>query len=327
MNPKRRVALHAIGLAAAIPTAARAQALSGAPITLLVPQPAGNPTDALARRLQPSAQRELGQPLIVENMPGAGGALGVNKVLAQPPGTPALVISSQTEAILTPLSVRAARYGSESLRPILLVTRGPYVLVARPDLPARDFGELLALARQRSAQPLGYGHIGHGSMIHLLGERFARLTGVTLNHVPYKGVPPVMQDLVGGQIDLSFVPQSAARELAAAGRVKVYGTTAATVSPRMPEARPISAADPALADFVHGTWGAVFVSRLLPEDEVRRLHRALTIACHEPAFQAQTLATGSEPAPAMTLAELERFFEGEVKLYQAIAREVGVKPE
>jgi tripartite-type tricarboxylate transporter receptor subunit TctC len=145
--------------------------------------------------------------------------------------------------------------------------------------------------------------------------------------VPYKGVPPVMQDLVGGQIDLSFVPQSAARELLAAGRVKVYGTTAATASARMPEARPISAADPALADFVHGTWGAVFVSRQLPEDEVRRLHRALTVACHEPAFQAQTLATGSEPAPVMTLAELERFYEGEVKLYQAIAREVGIRPE
>ena len=306
---------------------AKAQALSGPPIHFIVPQPAGNPTDVLARRLQVAAQRELGQPLIMENLPGAGGSLGVNKMLSAPTGTSVLMIASQTESILTPLSVKAARYTSDKLRPVLLITRGPYVLLGRADLPARHLNELIQLARQRSSRPLAYGHIGNGSMIHLLGERLARKAGFNLTQVPYKGVPPVLQDLIGGQIDITFVPQSAVRDLASTGKVKVFGTTSSSASDRLPEALPISKLDASLSDFVHGTWGAVFVPRTMPDDDVRRLHKALTIACHDPQFQAQTAASGSDPAPPMSLQELERFFDDETRLYHAMAREIGIQPE
>ncbi|MFZ9261167.1 MAG: tripartite tricarboxylate transporter substrate binding protein [Limnohabitans sp.] len=317
--------LLAVGLSGSVRVSA--QALAGPPISFIVPQPAGNPTDVLARRLQMVAQRELGQPLIMDNLPGAGGSLGVNKMLSAPTGTPILLIASQTESILTPLSVKAARYSSDKLRPVLLITRGPYVLLGRADLPARNLGELIQLARQRASRPLAYGHIGNGSMIHLLGERLARKAGFALTQVPYKGVPPVLQDLIGGQIDITFVPQSAVRDLASSGKVKVLGTTGSAASDRLPEALPLSKLDPSLSDFVHGTWGAVFVSRSLPDEEVRRLHKALTVACHEPQFQAQTAASGSEPAPPMTLQELERFFDDETRLYQAMAREIGIQPE
>lgn len=305
----------------------RAQSLSGPPISFIVPQPAGNPTDVLARRLQVAAQRELGQPLVMENLPGAGGSLGVNKMLSAPAGTPVLMIASQTESILTPISVKAARYSSDKLRPVLLITRGPYVLLGRADLPARNLSELISLARQRASRPLAYGHIGNGSMIHLLGERLARKAGFALTQVPYKGVPPVLQDLIGGQIDITFVPQSAVRDLASSGKVQVLGTTGAVASDRLPEAVPLSRLDSSLADFVHGTWGAVFVSRALPDEEMRRLHKALTLACHEPQFQTQTAASGSDPAPPMTLKELERFFDDETRLYQAMAREIGIQAE
>ena len=304
-----------------------AQTLSGPPISLIVPQPAGNPTDILARRLQFATQRELGQAIVVENLPGAGGSLGVNKMLASPVASPVLMIASQTESILTPLSVRAARYTSERLRPVLLITRAPYILLGRADLPARHLGELVKLARNQPSRPLTFGHIGNGSMIHLLGERLARKTGISLTQVPYKGVPPVLQDLIGGQIDLTFVPQSAVRDLVASGKVKVFGTTAANTSEKIPEALPISKSDPVLSDFIHGTWGAIFVARTLPEEQVLRLHKALTAACHQTQFQSQTLASGSEPAPPMTLSELERFFDEETILYHAMAREIGIQPE
>lgn len=304
-----------------------AQSLNGSPISFIVPQPAGNPTDVLARRLQVAAQRELGQALIMENLPGAGGSLGVNKMLAAPAGTSVLLIASQTESILTPLSVKAARYSSDKLRPVLLITRGPYVLLGRADLPANSLSELITLARQRASRPLAYGHIGNGSMIHLLGERLGRKAGFVLTQVPYKGVPPVLQDLIGGQIDITFVPQSAVRDLASTGKVKVFGTTGASPSDRLPQALALSKLDASLSDFVHGTWGAVFVSRALPDEEVRRLHRALTVACHEPQFQQQTAASGSDPAPPMSLQELERFFDDETRLYQAMAREIGIQPE
>ena len=304
-----------------------AQTLSGPPVSLIVPQPAGNPTDILARRLQVATQRELGQAVVVENLPGAGGSLGVNKMLAASAASPVLMIASQTESILTPLSVRAARYTSDRLRPVLLITRGPYILLGRSDLPARNFSELINLARSRTSRPLTFGHIGNGSMIHLVGDRLARKTGMTLTQVPYKGVPPVLQDLMGGQIDLTFVPQSAVRDLASSGKVKVFGTTAANTSEKIPDALPISKSDPGLSDFIHGTWGAIFVAKTAQEEQVRRLHKALTAACHEAQFQSQTLASGSEPAPPMTLVELERFFDEETRLYQAMAREMGIQPE
>ena len=303
-----------------------AQTLSGPALSFLVPQPAGNPTDAIARRLQASTQRELAQPLVVENIPGAGGSLGVNRMLASQ-GAPVLLIASQTESILTPLSVRAARYSPESLRPVLLVTRGPYVLVGRVGLAANSFGDLIESARSISAKPLSHGHIGNGSMIHLLGERLSQKAGISLNQVPYKGVPPVIQDIVGGQIDLAFVPQSSVRDLAASGKLKVFASTSATASEKMPKVPPISKFNVALSDFVYGTWAAVFVRRSLREDEALRLHKALTIACHEPQFQSQTVASGGDPSPPMTLAELEQFFSTETRLYQSMAREIGIQPE
>ncbi len=327
MNENRRLIVSFLGVGLWSHGVSHAQTPSGTALSFIVPQPAGNPTDTLVRRLLTALQRELEQPLVVENIPGAGGSLGVNKMLAAPAGASVLMIASQTESILTPLSVRAARYTSDSLRPVLLITRGPYVLVGRPELPANNFGELITLARSRSAKPLSFGHIGNGSMIHLLGERLARKADISLIQVPYKGVPPIMQDIIGGQIDLAFVPQSSVRDLAATGKLKALGTTGAAASDKFPTVQPISRFNTSLADFVHGTWGAVFVSRSLREEEVVRLHKALTVACHEPQFQAQTLSGGSDPAPSMTLAELERFFDSEVKLYQAMAREVGIQPE
>ncbi|MBK8766664.1 MAG: tripartite tricarboxylate transporter substrate binding protein [Burkholderiaceae bacterium] len=327
MNDRRRLLASTIALGLLHAGELRAQSPSGPPLSFIVPQPAGNPTDGHARRLQPGVQRELGQAVLVENMPGAGGSLGVNKLLAAPAGTPMLLIASQTESILTPLSVKGARYTSENLRPVLLINRGPYVLVGRPDLPASNFGELLALARSRSGKPLSHGHIGNGSMIHLLGERLARKAGIPLTQVPYKGVPPVIQDLIGSQIDVAFVPQSSARDLIVNGRLKVFGTTSAVISDKLPAALPISKANAGLADFVHGTWSAVFVARTLREEDATRLNKVLTTVCQEAPFQAAIAATGSDPAPVMTLAELDRFFEGETRLYQSMAKEIGIQAE
>jgi len=162
----RRVFSISLGASVMAPTLLKAQTSSGGTLSFIVPQPPGNPTDILARRLHPGIQRGLGQTIVVENLPGAGGALGVNKMLASQSNTLTLMIASQTESILSPLSVRAAKYSSDKLRPVLLVTRGPYILLGRSDLAARDFKELTQLAqdRQRENKPLTFGHIGNGSM-------------------------------------------------------------------------------------------------------------------------------------------------------------------
>jgi tripartite-type tricarboxylate transporter receptor subunit TctC len=298
------------------------------PLSFVVPQPAGNPTDAIARKLQPLLQKELGLTLVVENLPGAGGSIGVSKMLDTPAGHPTCLIASQTETILTPLGMAAARYKAEALRPVALVSRGPYVLAGRPDLPSVTLAELTALARQPGSKPLSLGHVGSGSMIHLLAEQWSRQVKIGLTLVPYRGLPPIIQDLKGGQIDLSFVPLAASTvTMIESGKLRVYGTTTAAQVPRIAKVLPLSQQDPALRNFHYGTWAAVFVARSASEPEVQRLHGALAQSIKDPDFQAYMAAGGTDIADPMTLAQLHAFYQAESRLYQKLAQEVGVKPQ
>ena len=298
------------------------------PISFIVPQPAGNPTDGIARKLQPLLQTFLGQNVIVENLPGASGSLRVNKALQSPPDAPALLIASQSEPILAPLALVSVRYKPEELRPLALAGRTTYVLAARADLPAANIGELIELAKRSNAKPLSLGHNGHGSMMHLLGEKWASLSGVPINSVPYRGMPPIAQDLMGGQIDLAFLPLGGSVvQLVESGKVRSYGITDSVAMARLPKLLPLAQQNRALADFVHGTWGAVLVSRTVPEATVQRLHKALISALADPDVRQYLVGSGLEPLPEpLNLTQLEAFYQGETRLYQKLFREIALKP-
>lgn len=307
-------------------TPAQAQ-LAGRTVSIIVPQPAGNPTDGVARKLQPLLQKELDLTVIVENTPGAGGSIGVQKVLSGQANTVSVLIASQTEPILTPFTIKGARYKPEDFRAIALVARLPYILVARPGLAAGSPAELAAVAK-KSATPLSFGNIGPGSMIHLLGEQWARKSGVKLNQVSYRGVPPVTQDLMGDQIDLSFLPLGGATlSMIQSGKLKAIGSSAATVHPQLPRVATISGSDKALSDFVYGTWIALLVPTKTPADVVERLNKALTVAMKDSDFHTYVTTSGMELASGNSLRELERFYTAEIQLYQGLAREIGVTAE
>lgn len=298
------------------------------PISFIVPQPAGNPTDGMARKMQPVLQSALDQVVVVENLPGAGGALGVRKALQTPANTPVLLIVSQTEPILTPLALAGATYRPEDMRVVGMVARAPYALASRADLPASNFAELLELARRSRDKPLSHGHIGHGSMIHLLGEQLSRKTGIALTQVSYRGVPPVIQDLMGGQIDLAFLPLGGATaNLIDSGKVRAYGVTTLEPFQRLPRLRPMAQLHEGMSDFVYGTWAAVLVPRSAPEALVQRLHQALSTALQDAGVREYVAGTGLEPAPAMTLAQLQDFYQTETRLYQNLAQQIGITPQ
>jgi tripartite-type tricarboxylate transporter receptor subunit TctC len=314
---------HLLALALASGAGTLHAQLGGRPVSFIVPQPAGNPSDGMARKVQPLLQKELGATVVVENLPGAGGSIGLAKALAPAQGTQALMIASQTEPILTPLAWASVRYRPEDFRCVGLLGRCPYVLIGRPDLPARTHAELLALGRGAGAKPLSYGHIGAGSMIHLLGAEWSRLARVPLTHVPYKGVPPAVQDLMGGQIDLTFAPLAGTiPSLLESGKVRVYGSTAAAPTARVPA---LARLDPTLAGFVHGTWGAVFVPASAPADFTARVHKALAEALQDAEVLAYLDGTGMERPAPQTLAQLEAFYRTETALYQRMAREIGIE--
>ena len=220
------------------------------------------------------------------------------------------------------------KYKPEELRPVGLVSRLPYILTARPNLPARSLGELVAYAKKQPAGMVTFGHIGPGSMIHLLGEQWGRKNGLSLNYVGYKGVPPVVQDLMGDQIDLTFLPLGGnTLALLESGKVKAIGTTAAMPSTKLQQVPSISASDKKLADFVYGTWIALLVPAKTPAAAVQRLNKAITNAMKDADLQTYITSTGMELAGSNTLTDLNKFYATDTRLYQGLARAIGVTPD
>ncbi|MEJ7685714.1 MAG: tripartite tricarboxylate transporter substrate binding protein [Variovorax sp.] len=294
-------------------------------LTIVVPQPPGNPTDGVARKLQALLASELKQTVVVENAPGAGGSIGTAKVLAAKADGNTILIASQTEPILTPFSLAHVKYKPEDLRMVALVARTSYILVARPDLPGGSLTQLAEEAKKPGAKPLSFGHIGPGSMIHLLGEQWSRQAGVSVLHVPYKGVPPLSQDVMAGQIDISFLPLGGTLpSLIDTGKVQALGTTAAVVNPRFGKVPAIQSQSPAMKDFVYGTWVALLAPRSTPADAIARLNQALAAAMKDSELQSYVASTGMESALPMTVPELDKFYQQETKTYQALSRSVGV---
>ncbi len=322
MNPRRQALARLAGAAAALAAPAlRAQtAFPSRAITVVVPWPAGAPSDAMARKLQPSLQQALGQPVVVENLGGAGGTLGVARAMAQAADGHTLLVGTPTELVLSPLTMPAVRYKPEDFSLLGYFGRVPYVLCCRASLAPRNLAELLA-PKSAGTAPLAMGHIGPGSLIHLMGLQFEKTAGLALTHVPYRGVPPLVQDLMGGQLDLAFLPL-AGHTVAQLeqGKLRALGLSTAQPSPLLPQVPPLAVAHRSFEGFDVDVWGGVFVRRETPTAVQQRLHQVLATTIAEPGFVAWARATGSNPLPVLSLAEAQTFYPRETARYTALLR-------
>ena len=321
--PGRRAVLYA-GLALAA-SAAFAQAWPNKPVTLVVPWPAGGPSDFVARQIQNDFSKALGQPLVVENIGGVGGALGVQKMLTGSDGH-TLLLGSPLELILPPLTLATVKYKPSDLRMVAQLVKAPLVLVARKDLPANTVDEIINLAA-RQGKPLTMANTGPGSMFHLTAEKFSQQAGVPLTHIPYRGSAPAMSDLMGGQGDLMFtifagpIPATIAD-----GKLKVIGLATAQPLAKFPQIAAL-AAHPKLAGFEFDSWAGIQVPRNTPDDVAQRLNKALYEAMQNPATRQAFENVGNAVVPPMGLAELERTCQGEITRYTAIAKAINLQPQ
>jgi tripartite-type tricarboxylate transporter receptor subunit TctC len=323
--PKRSLALFA-GLLLSAGTAL-GQAYPAKPVNLMVPYPAGGPSDAVARIFNTALGKELGQQVLVENLGGVSGALAAQKVLAAPPDGYYVFQGSPNEVILSPLANAAVKLKTEDFRLVHPVADAVMVFVARKDLPVTNVDELIALARQSADKPLTYGSVGQGSLYHLILENVQAITGVKLAHVPYKGNAPLLQDIGGGQVDFAVLVYSAAMgALAEQGRLKVIGQLGAQRSELLKTVPAVSEGQ-ALKNFSYKIWTGFMVPRNTPEDVVGRLHAAIGRTLQDPAVRAQLAAQTQLPSPAMTLAESARFMEAETARYRGIARQINLQPQ
>ena len=307
--------------------AAVAQAYPAKPVNLMVPYPAGGPSDAIARILFNPLGKELGQQVLVENLGGVSGALAAQKVLAAPADGYYIFQGSPNEVILSPLANAAVKLKAEDFRLVHPVADAVMVFVARKDLPANNVDELIALARKSGDKPLSYGSVGIGSLYHLILENVQQVAGIKLTHAPYKGNAPLLQDIGGGQLDFAVLVYSAGMgALAEQGRLKVIGQLGAQRSELLPNVPAVSEGKE-LKNFSYKIWSGLMVPKNTPENVVERLHKAIGATLKDPAVRSQLAAQTQVVSAPMSLAESARFFDAETARYRAIAKSINLQPQ
>jgi tripartite-type tricarboxylate transporter receptor subunit TctC len=303
-----------------------AQSYPAKAITWVVPYPAGGPADVIARNIAPRLSRELGQPIVIENLGGVGGALAANKVLAANADGYMVFQGSPNEVILAALANAAVKIRTDDFTLLTPFTVNPLVLLVRKDFPANTIDEFVSAAK--SAQnPLNYGSVGPGSMFHLAAENLGTRVGGKLMHIPYKGGAPLLQDLGVGSIDFALLPFTTSYVgLADTGRLKILGIAA---SQRLATIKDVPSFDESrnARSFHYGAWAGLMVKRGTPQAVIDRLHSALTVAMADPQVRESLTATGSQVHKLLSVSESAEFLQAEARKYTELAQRAGIKPQ
>ncbi|CAN7385131.1 tripartite tricarboxylate transporter substrate binding protein [Pseudorhodoferax sp. LjRoot39] len=322
----RRLALAAAGLAtalAALPVLAEG-AYPSKPITLVVPFPPGGSADTVGRLMGQQLSEVLGQPVIIDNRPGAGTAIAAGLVAkAQPDGHTLLISSGSTftanPAIRTNLPYDAVK----SFDPIAVVARIPLIVLANTSVPVNNVKEFVAALRA-TPDKYAYASFGSGSTSHFMGEIVLRAVGARILHVPYKGSAPAMTDLIGGQVPFSVDTVTAALPQLKAGKVKAIAVTTAKRSSQLPDVPTF--AEAGYADVDADTWIMVVAPKGLPAPVRQKLESALARIVAMPAVAAQLRANGAEPLFSGSAASAT-LIEKELPLMRAVAQRADIRPD
>ena len=318
MRIKRRAVLGAL---AAGPALAQAE-YPNRPLRLVVGYPAGGSTDVVARLLAERLGRSLGQPVIVENRPGASGTLGADVVAKAVPDGYTLLVGASGEMAIARATLKAIPYAAEDFTPIALLTEQPFLVLVNGALPVNSLAELVALAKARPGA-LNYGSFGTGTAPHLLGELLKAEAGIEVMHVPYRGSAPLMTDLLAGQVQFSFDTIPAALPHLASGRLRALALCRegrAAAVPAVP-----TVAEAGMPWLLGGTWASLVGPARLPEAIQARIGSAVQQAMREALTEAFR-ERGLEPVGG-DAAAARAFFAREQGRWAEIARRGNVQPE
>lgn len=320
MNRRRRLLSLAGALIAATPLVARADYPERS-VRLVVPFAAGGVTDNLARAVAVALSRQLGQQVIVENRPGAGGTLAAAQVARAPADGHTLLLGSIGMLAIAPNLGPTAGYDwKSSFVPVVHLSSTPNLIVAHPSLPVSSIAELIAAAK---AQPdrMAFASSGQGTSTHLSGALFQAQAGIRLVHVPYRGGAPALTDLLAGQIPLMFDTMSSVAAIKA-GKLKALAVTSAKRSPALPDVPTV--AESGLASYRTGSWNGVVAPAGLPPPVLARLNLELNRALAAPEVAAAISADGSE-AVGGTPEDFSRLIATEHQRWGQVIRDAGIK--
>jgi tripartite-type tricarboxylate transporter receptor subunit TctC len=307
---------------AALATAPAQAAFPDNPVRIVVPFAPGGGTDLIARTLGAGMSQALGQQVIIDNKPGGGTIIGTDAVAKSAPDGHTLVISTFAHAVNPSLMAKLPYAPDKAFTPVILIGRGPNVLVVRADSPYKTVADVIAAAKA-SPGKLTYASQGNGTSAHLAGEMFDNLAKVKTTHVPYRGAGPALTDLLGGQVDMIFGTAAAVSSFLSSGKLRALGVTTPERSPALKDV-------PAIAETVPGyvveSWYGLYAPASTPPDVIAKLNAAAKKAARASEFSKKVEQEGlviSAGAPG----ELDTYVRAEEARWRKVVKENNIKLE
>jgi tripartite-type tricarboxylate transporter receptor subunit TctC len=314
MNKKLFRALLALTLGLGCVASQAQDAYPSKPIKLVVPYPAGGPADMLARMVAEKLGPRLGQAVVIDNKPGAGGHTGAELVAKGAADGYTLMLGTIAHNGAAKLYKNLRYDPVHDLQPVILIAESPSVLLVRQDLPVKSVGELLALARSQPGK-LSYGSAGNGSAMHMAAELLRYMTKIDYVHVPYRGGAPAMTDLLGGQIDLMFDSVGTAHQQLKSGKVRALAVTSTTRNPSLPDVPTV--AEAGVPGYSSVPWYTITVAKGVPAAIVNKLNAEINAVLKSPDFAKRWDALGVLPLGG-TVADAVKRNQAETEKWDAV---------
>ena len=317
------MALFGLSVSAVLGSAsAQAQAYPSKPIKMIVPFPAGGTTDIVARLVAQRMSESMGQPVVVENKGGAGGAIGADIVAKAAPDGYTLLMHNITfplSSVAQMLANRSPFNADMDFAGISIAVYVPFVLTAHPSVPAKDLKELANLLRTNKALQYNYGSTGPGSAVHVLGEAYKRDAKISMEHIPFKGAAPLKQELLAGRIQVGGDQLSSSLAEIKAGTLKALATTATTRIAGLPDVPTVRELGfPGLE--LEG-WNGLFAPAKTPKDIIDRLQRETAAAVRHPEVMKRLLELGAEPVGSSP-AEQNAMLKNQMDQFRSVIKDM-----
>jgi tripartite-type tricarboxylate transporter receptor subunit TctC len=325
MKFPRRQFLHLAVGAAALPIASRlatAQTYPARPVRMIVAFGAGQSIDILARLVGQSLSDRLGQQFVIENRPGAGGNIGTEVVIRAPADGYTLLVIGANNAINATLYETLNFNLIRDIVPVAGIYNVRQVMVVNPSFPARTVADFIAYAKANPGK-VNFASAGSGSVAHATGELFKMMTGVNMQHVPYRGAPPALTDLIGGQVHLMFDNIPSSIEHIKAGRLRALGVSSPTRLDALPDIPTVSDTVPG---FETAAFAGIGVPKGTPPEIIDRLNAAVNAGLADPRVKARIAELGGTPL-SLSAADFAKFIADETEKWGKVVKFSGAKPD
>ena len=330
LNTSRRAALGATlsviagaALLAAAP-AAFAQAWPTKPVRIVIGAPPGGTADIVARLLAEGLQKEWGQPVIVEPKPGAAGMIAMQDFLTQPADGHTLLVSVNALVTEIPHVIKVRFDPFKDVKPLADLSRSGLVFVGNAALPAKNVPELVAYVKANPGK-VSYASYSAGTISHTMGLELNKAAGIDMNHVPYKGSPPALQDVMGGHVALMFDGPATSIPMIKGGKIKAFAVSGAKRNPALPDVPTFAEQGYPMLDEV--AWMGLWIKPGVPDDIQAKIRQATLKVMSQPAVQARLADMGSDAGSGATPDELAKSLREASDKQGATLRALGIKPQ